>query len=144
DCPRAADGARRAVEAGEEPITGGLDLLALEALELTAYAGVVGIEQFMPALVAYLSRSRGRPNNVSEQDGLEHPVDFGFGWGSGQEFLDLVEGVLVVADAAEVEFAGELGQTGATDVLGEVAGVHHGGERVTASMNHQRGCRDGA
>ncbi len=52
DRPRAADRARRTLEGGEETIAGGVHLAAAEALDLPPHAGVMPLEQSMPAAIA--------------------------------------------------------------------------------------------
>src|SRR5262249_4333298 len=49
---RAADGARRTVEAREEAVASGVDLPAAKALELAPHGGVVSAQELAPAAIA--------------------------------------------------------------------------------------------
>jgi hypothetical protein len=58
-------GARRSVERGEEAVSGGIDLLAAEALQLAPYDGLVGGEELRPTAVSQIRRKLRRPDDVN-------------------------------------------------------------------------------
>src|SRR6187431_2943747 len=70
----ATDGARRAVERGEETVARGIDLAAAESLELAAGDAVERIEDGVPARVAELRGALGRADDVGEQDRREDAI----------------------------------------------------------------------
>src|SRR5436305_605987 len=70
----AADGARRSVERGEEPVPGRVLLLTAIARELAANEQVVPLEQLAPAPVAELRRPLRRPDDVGEEHRRENAV----------------------------------------------------------------------
>jgi len=65
------------VEGGQEPVAGGLDLPALEDVELHAHEGVVLVEQLPPAGVPELRRPLRRPDDVGEENRGQPPFRLG-------------------------------------------------------------------
>jgi hypothetical protein len=53
----ASNGSSRAVERGDEAVSGGIDLCSTKAFELVTYRPVVGVEDGAPAPVAERGRS---------------------------------------------------------------------------------------
>jgi hypothetical protein len=82
-----------------------------------------------------------RVHDVREEDRREYPIDVPLARrrGAGDELLDDVEQVVVLADeSADVEVARELDQTGARDVLGQVAAASDVHQRIAQPMDDQR------
>src|SRR5438105_3634686 len=75
DGARAADRARGAVERGEEAVTGVVDLLAAEALQLRANGGMELFEELLPTSVAHLRCVLGRPDDVHEEHRRDHAIE---------------------------------------------------------------------
>ena len=73
----AADRSGGTIEGGEEPVAGCIDLLAVEAAELTADGGMVLLQQVAPAPIADLCRSLGGADEVGEEHRREHAVRAG-------------------------------------------------------------------
>ena len=73
DRERALDGIRRLLEGGEEPVAGGVDLAAVEALEPGADDPMVRLDHLVPSAIAELGRQLGRPDDVREQDRRQDP-----------------------------------------------------------------------
>src|SRR6266545_1879928 len=71
NCAGAADRPCWTVERSEEAVPGSVELLALEASELTANQRVVAVEQLAPGCVAELSRRFRRTDDVGEEDGQD-------------------------------------------------------------------------
>src|SRR5207253_6803113 len=88
---RAPDGPSRPVEGGEEPIAGGVDLPPSEPFDQGTNSLVMGIEQFSPAAIPQRGRLLRRANDVSEQNGRKHPVEFWSRADAGEKLLDLVD-----------------------------------------------------
>jgi hypothetical protein len=84
------DSAGGAVEQRHEAVTGGVDLLAPEAFELTAHLGVMAVEQLAPGTISEFARTFRRADEVGEDDGCEYAVFDGRRTDPGQELLDLV------------------------------------------------------
>ena len=72
----AADRPSRAVEAGEEAVTGGVKLLTVVADELPTDDSVVPLEELAPGPVAERYRLLGRADDVGEKDGGKDAVSF--------------------------------------------------------------------
>ena len=64
----------RLVKSGEEPVSGGVDLVTMETVELSANRGVVGRDQPLPRPVAELDRQVGRSHDVREENGRQEPL----------------------------------------------------------------------
>src|SRR5262249_60849358 len=75
DGPGAMDGARRAVEAGQKPIPGRLDLPPAEAAQFVADCSVVRVQKGAPPLVAFRRGSLGGRDDVGEEYGGQNAVD---------------------------------------------------------------------
>jgi hypothetical protein len=71
DDRRAPDGAARLVEEREEPVAGGVDLAAAEALQRAPDGRMTLCEQAPPLFVAQLCRALGGSDDVGEQHGRE-------------------------------------------------------------------------
>ncbi len=65
---------RRAVEAGEEAVAGGVDLAAGKPNQLSAHQRVVLLEEFAPSAVPEFGQLRGGAHDVGEQDGGENAI----------------------------------------------------------------------
>src|SRR5207247_6552789 len=102
DCAGASDRPCRAVEGGEEAITGGVHLPAAEARELAPDNRVVVPEQLTPGAIAKRDSTFTRADNVREQDRREDALRFGLLPSPalpdpGQESLDLFDDCLAVS-----------------------------------------------
>jgi hypothetical protein len=69
-----ANDASWAVERGEEPVAGGVDLPPAEPRELAPCHAVVLPEQLAPTAIADRERALGGPDDIGEQDRGEHAV----------------------------------------------------------------------
>ena len=145
---RAADGAGRAVEDGQEPVAGGADLASGVARQLIAYPGVMSVEHVGPGGVGELGGALGGAHDVREQHGREHPVGLGLGPCPGQEFLDLAEDRIRVADPGKMVVPVELDDRRPRDALGhEPAGLDRDGpiaRSVEDQGRHANGREDGS
>src|SRR5581483_814781 len=74
----AANGPGRSVEGGQESVTCGVDLAAAESQQFAAYQRVVAFKHFAPAAVAKLDRLDRRLDDVSEENGRQHPIRLDF------------------------------------------------------------------
>ena len=82
-----ANGSSRAVEGGEEPVTGGVDLLPSKAPQEVRYRPVMGIEDGAPRLVAQRCGPLRRPPDVSEQQAGEDAIDLDRGRSPGENSM---------------------------------------------------------
>ncbi len=114
-----------------------LDPLPSMALELAPADRFVVAEQLPPPAIAYRDGVLGRVHDVGEQHRRQHPVAMCAAVGSGQEVFDLVELGVSAARPARMVVAGDLHETGARDVPGDVAAGRHVGERVVIPVHHQ-------
>ena len=71
----ASNAASRSVEAGQETVSGGLDLLSTESHELITHKPVMRIEQRSPASITELSCFACRVHDVSEEGGGEDALN---------------------------------------------------------------------
>src|SRR4029077_12615742 len=76
DRPSATNRARWAVERGEEPVAGRVELTAAKARELSSYTRMVLGDQLAPAAVAEVGQSGGGADDVGEQDRGKHAIPF--------------------------------------------------------------------
>ena len=72
---RGTNGASRAVEGCEEPVTCGVDLLPVERRKFTPDQCVMAVEQFAPLPVAQCGRPLRCAHHVGEQHGREHAIE---------------------------------------------------------------------
>jgi hypothetical protein len=114
-----------AVERGEEPVSGCLDLPAAEQVELAAHDLVMVVEKVTPAVIAQVNSASGGVDNVGEQDSGQDSVGIGRGAMPGQKFLIVVEGPGLVLANRQVIPAWQLEVTGICDMLGEITAVLH-------------------
>src|SRR5262249_618196 len=117
----AMDGARRAVETGQKPIPGRLDLLTAEAAQFVADCSVVRVQKGAPPPVAFRRDSLGGRDDVGEEYGGQNAVDLPRRPLPGEELGDLTDHRLVVATKEESIVAGYLDQASAVNMSGEVA-----------------------
>ena len=93
----APDAARGAVERGEEPVAGRVDLGPAEPAEERSNGAVMTFDEIAPAAVAELRGLRRRPDDVGEHHGREHAVEVGLLVADlRHEPLDLVEQLVLV------------------------------------------------
>jgi hypothetical protein len=96
---RATNRSRRAVEAGDETVTGRVDFSSPAAHELPSNDGVVAIEQLQPSLTPERGREFRAADNVGEHDRGQDAIRFRWCAHASEELLDLLqEGVGVLAD----------------------------------------------
>ena len=137
DRQRAADRARRAVERGQEAVAGRLDLATRKPLELTANHGVVRVEQIAPASVPELAHEVGGMDDVAEHDGRQDAIGVD-ATHAREEFLDLGDDRIAVADVRQMLVAGKLRVARARDVLGEIPSVTDEDGAVALPVDDQR------
>ena len=141
DLDGTADRAGRPVERGQEPVPGGVELLAREASELAANRRVVLVEEGSPARVPEILHPLGRADEIGEEDGGQHAVGSAHGTRPGEELLDLVED-LVGVDGHEVVVACELDVARARDLLGDVAPLLDLHVEISGAVQHERRAAD--
>ena len=73
-----ADGSRRAIEHGEEPIAGRGDLAPSEDIQLAAHEAVVGRQQLPPCCIADAIHRGRRIHDVGEEDRRQHAFSRSF------------------------------------------------------------------
>ena len=103
----------------------------------------MALQQRTPRLVAHLGERLGRPHDVGEEHGGQHPTGVRNGCRTGDEALQLGEQRLGVARVRQVVDALELHQLGAGDRRRQEAGVADVAVGVVAPLDHQRRRRDG-
>jgi hypothetical protein len=79
-----------AVEGGEEPVAGGVVLVAAVASEFTSDDRVVACEQVTPSAIADPHSVISRADDVGEHDGRQHGLGDERSFFAGDESLDLV------------------------------------------------------
>src|ERR671930_2095198 len=123
DRARARDGARRAVEAREDAVACGVDLLPAEPGDLGPHGSVVACDQLAPRAVAELRRPLGRADDVGEQHRREDSLRLRQPAHAVHEPLRLADRLLVhvVVDPGEhADEPTQLPDRGARDALGHV------------------------
>src|SRR5262249_49621632 len=95
-------------------------------------------EDLLPASVTHARGPFGRPHDVGEHDRLEDAVDLVLLSASGEELLDLVEDLFVLAQGALVEVARILRESGSGNVFGEVAPVRDIDDGVAGAVDDER------
>ncbi len=108
DGDRAAHRAGRPVERGKESVAGRADLLPAEMRELATHCRVMLLQHVAPGFVAQRCRAVRRTDDVRKKDRGEHPVRFRSRPDAGEERLDLVDDLALVADPREVVRSGKL------------------------------------
>src|SRR5205823_2394412 len=88
DGTRRAHSARRSVEACEESVSGGIDLLPPEAHQLAADPVVVGIDEVVPPAIAKCQGPLRRADDIGEQHRRKHSIVAGSPPRARQELLD--------------------------------------------------------
>ena len=83
------------------------------------------VDQLAEPAVADPGGQLGRARHVHEQHRAQEPVRIGQRPHAGNEFLDSIQHLVGVADEVEQVGTGELDVLGASNVLGQVAGVLH-------------------
>ena len=138
DRERAADGARRTVERGEEPVAGGVDLAAAKPLELAPNRGVVRAEELAPAAIAELHGPLRRADDVGEENRGEDAVGLRGGPRPGHELLDLVRERVDVTGGDPVVVTRQLDELRAGDSCGEIPPLLDGDVAVARPVEHER------
>src|SRR5438105_9845287 len=100
------NGALRAIERGEETVTGRVHLTAAIALEQIADPRLPGLEEVAPFAVAEVGGARRRGDDVGEQHRRQHAIGLDGGSAAGDELLDRVEDRILVTDEPEMIRAG--------------------------------------
>ena len=137
--PRATYGARRAIEGGKQPITGGIHLVATEGTQFSPQHRVVVAEKLAPPRIAQFGRAFGGASDIDEHDGGEHSVRFEMSACAGYELLDLVRNdVLSLLIEHQVIEAGKLDVLCPRDVVGQVAARTDRHEVIADAMQYQR------
>ena len=129
----------RPLEAGKEPVARRVEFATVEPGEQLAHAGVVFVEQLVPAAVAERARAVGGTDDVGEQDGREDPVGCGRSTRTGQKLLNLGDHRLGVAGPERVVLTSQFDQTRAGNRPRQLAASGHW-ENVAASMQNNRRC----
>src|SRR5262249_10659867 len=99
----------RAVESCEEAVSRGIDLAAAKALQLPAHDSVMSLEQLAPSAIAHLACASSGVDDIGEEKGRQHSIDFRLRANAGEELFDFghhrVDGSKpgVVVDALQLD-----------------------------------------
>ena len=138
DRERAADRARRAVEQRQEPVAGGVDLLAAEALELAPHQLRGGARAARPRRDRRARRARSVEPTRSVKRIVASTRSARRAWPhAGEELLDLVDDVVRVPER-HVRVARELDEPRAGDVRGDVAALLDPRVAVAEAVDDER------
>ena len=118
----APDSSRWAVKGGEKSVPGGIDLAPSVPFEFRAHTSVVNPEQLRPPLVTEPGRHPGRPNDVGEEHGSEHPIGLDRRVRPCEELLDLPKDKVLFTKRCQMSLSLELDQLRSRDVFGKVPG----------------------
>jgi hypothetical protein len=94
-------------------------------------------QQVRPSAVAQLGGSPRRIDDVNEKDRSKDAIRFGSMAHASQEFLDLVDERVLVADEREMVVSGQFYKFGAWYVLGKIAAIFDAYYGIAATMKHQ-------
>src|SRR5262249_2917919 len=125
---RAPHGASRPVEARKKAVARRVNLAAAKPRQLTPRPVVIAFEEVPPTAVSELRRSLRRSDDVDEENRGEHAVVLGNGPGARQEFLDLVEDGVLVAEVWVIVLPRKLDGLCTWNICTEVA--------ASCSMDH--------
>ena len=138
DLQSAPNRAGRAVEDGRDALLSGLDLAAGVSREGFPHHRVVPVDQVGPLLAAKPHRMRAGLGDLGAEDGRQHRFGGGAAPGPGQEFLDLPEHQVGIAEIWPVVDRVELHHPRPGNVLGDVAARLDGGDLVLVGVDDQR------
>src|SRR6185436_17394815 len=131
------------VEDSEEAVTRDVDLAPAKTSQQGADALVVRRDQASPCPVAHPCRGLGRADDVREKDGREDTVEVHLSAvRGGEEPLDGIEELGLIAREREVVGSGELEQPRTGDVCREMARALDWLLRVVDAMRYQHGHLD--
>jgi len=139
DRQSAADGARRAVERGEESVPRRVHLDAAMSLQLRPDERVVPLDERAPPAISQLGGLRGAVHDVGEQHGRKESVVLRQWPGAGQEFLDLADDLGFMRDMPEVITARQLHVARARNVGREVPPLLYTHIAIAIRLQHERG-----
>src|SRR5262249_8157677 len=129
---------RWTVEGSENAIASRLDLMAMKPREVAAYRGVMLVEKVVPAMIAQRRSLLRRADYVGKEHRRQHPVGFGSGPRTGQEFLDRIGDLRgVFADEGYVVGPWQFEIAGARNVLCEIAPTLHVDGHIFSSVDDQ-------
>src|SRR5437667_937302 len=135
---RAADRAGWPVEDGKEAVASSIDLSAAKTSELAANEAVMVADEGAPSCIAQLNGPTGGLDHVREEHGRQDAGRFRAVAGASEEFLDLVQDGVGVADPCEMVDAGKLDESRARNALGEVAAAADCDASVAGAMEDER------
>ena len=121
NCERTADRTRRAVESGEEAVTGGVNFTSAPARQLPPHRRLMLSKQVTPAAVAEPRGALCRADDVGEEDRRQYAIGVPDRAHAGEELLDLVEHRILVADPRQMIRAGELDELRTGNATGDPA-----------------------
>ncbi len=139
---RAANRACRPVEDREEAVSGRVDLLACEAVELPPHDRVVLLDEPRPRRVAERPGRLRRADDVREEDRREDAIGDRRRPGAREELLDLVEQP-VDAGPGQRAPSRQLDQAGRGNALCQVACHSDVVHRIVRAVQDDRGRLDG-
>ena len=138
DCRRASHRAGGAVEGGQEPVSGRIDLPTTKSGQLFADERMVPFEQVPPGSIADRARVLRRADDVGEHDGGEHAIVVGGRTNPGHELLNLVEDRIRIAEVRQMIDTIELHELCAGNVISQVPCVAGITEEVAPPLQDQR------
>jgi hypothetical protein len=133
-CESALHSPRWAIEGDEEPLACRPHLSSTEPREFAPHHLVVVTDGCPPAHVVELVCPAARIDKTQAQQRCQDAVGLGDSVRTGQEFLDLVNQPIDVADEDEVILAGELHILRSWDVIGEVSPLLDPSQRIVSPM----------
>ena len=117
------DGLCRAVEGGEEPVSGRLHFFASPPGQLISDDGVVAVEQVSPPLVAERCRQLGGGDDIGKHYGGDDAVGLGRPPYPGDKLLDLLQHRFGVSRPEQVIGTGKLDQRGVGHLGGDITAL---------------------
>src|SRR6266550_3368945 len=135
---RAADGARRSVENRKEAVASPIDLSAAKTSELAANEAVMVADQGTPPCIAELKGPTRGLHHVREENCRQDARRFCAVAGTGEEFLDLIQDGVGVADPRDMVDAGKLDVSRVRYSLSHVARAAHVDAPIARAMEDER------
>src|SRR5262249_40359293 len=129
---RACDGRGRGVEGCEKAVARGIDLAPSVSAQLSAYPGVVHLEEIRPCTVAERAGSLRRADDVGEHDRGDDTARLGPAPAAGDELLHLVDDRVGVARPQEEVVSRQLDPSCARDPVREIPAMIHLVDAITA------------
>ena len=131
-----------AIERGQEPVSGGVDLTSAMTAEFFSHQPMVLVENLVPSPVPHRRCCLRRSDDVGKQDRCEHPVGVDGRAAAGNELLDLGDDAVGVAEEGDVVNAVKPDKPGCGNASRNRASLPGIDDPVTASVQDQSGYLD--